>query len=105
MKTTHIAGLILMTVCLATPALAQTVITGTVIDARTEEPIKGVLVYVEHESVTAESDSDGHFRLLVPPGQYTIAATMIGYALLQTSLEVAAAPVDLTIRLSEGAGA
>jgi hypothetical protein len=105
MKTTHVAGLILMTVSLASPALAQTVVSGTVIDARTEEPIKGVLVYVEGQSILAESGGDGRFMLLVPPGQYTIAASIIGYALLQTSLEVAAAPIDLTIRLSEGAGA
>ena len=30
---------------------------------------------------------------------------MIGYALLRTDVEVAAAPLDMTIRLSEGAGA
>lgn len=104
-KASLFASLILMTVCLPSSALAQTVVSGTVIDARTEEAIKGVLVYVEGQSILAESDSDGRFMLLVPTGQYTIAASIIGYALLQTSLEVAAAPIDLTIRLSEGAGA
>ena len=35
----------------------------------------------------------------------TIAASVIGYALLRTDIEVADAPLDMTIRLSEGAGA
>ena len=56
MKTSPVTCLILMTVWLATPALAQTVVTGTVVDARTEQPIKGVVVYVEHHSIIAESD-------------------------------------------------
>jgi hypothetical protein len=98
-------GLFLVTICLASAASAQTPVSGIVIDDRTEKPIKGVLVYVEHQSVFAETDDDGRFSLSVPRGQHTITASVIGYALLQTDLDVAAAPIDLTFRLSEGAGA
>jgi hypothetical protein len=95
----------LVTLCTAAEAWAQTLVSGTVIDDRTEKPIRGVLVYVEQQSIFAETDSDGHFSLTVPRGQHTVTASVIGYALLQTDIEVAAAPIDLTIRLSEGAGA
>jgi hypothetical protein len=101
----RIAGLLLVTVCTATVASAQTLVAGTVIDDRTEKPIKGALVYVEHQSLIAETDADGHFSLTVPRGQYTITASVIGYALLQTDIEIGTAPLDITIRLSEGAGA
>jgi hypothetical protein len=104
-KVNRVIGLLLVTVCMATEAWAQTLVSGTVIDDRTEKPIKGVLVYVEHQSIVAETDTDGRFSLTVPRGQYTITASVIGYALLQTDVEVSAAPIDLTIRLSEGAGA
>ena len=40
-----------------------------------------------------------------PRGRQTIAASVIGYALLRTEIDVAEAPLDMTIRLSEGAGA
>jgi hypothetical protein len=100
-----VLGLFLVTVCVTSDAFAQTPVAGIVIDDRTEKPIKGVLVYVEHQSVFAETDDDGRFSLSVPRGQHTITASVIGYALLQTDLDVAAAPIDLTIRLSEGAGA
>jgi len=101
----RVLGLLLVTVCVATDAFAQTAVAGIVIDDRTEKAIKGVLVYVERQSVFAETDDEGRFSLSVPRGQHTITASVIGYALLQTDIDVAAAPIDLTIRLSEGAGA
>jgi hypothetical protein len=104
-KTNHLFGLLLVTMCVATNASAQAVVAGTVIDDRTEKPIKGVVVHVEQQSIIAETDADGRFSLTVPRGQHTITASIIGYALLQTDVEVGTAPIDLTIRLSEGAGA
>jgi len=101
----RLIGPFLVTVCLASVASAQTLVSGIVIDDRTEKAIKGVLVYVEHQSVFVETDDEGRFSMSVPPGKHTITASVIGYALLQTDVEIAAAPIDLTIRLSEGAGA
>ena len=90
----------------ALPVQAQTgAIAGRVIDDRTEQPIKGVAILVENQSIVAETDSDGRFSLTVPRGPHTISASLIGYALLRTDVEVADAPLDMTIRLSEGAGA
>jgi hypothetical protein len=104
-RASRVVGLLLMTVCMASVASAQTLISGIVIDDRTEKPIKGVLVFVEHQSIIVETDADGRFRMNVPGGPHTITASVIGYALLQTEVNVTTAPIDLTIRLSEGAGA
>ena len=101
-------ALVLFVVALAGPALAHaqdTAISGIVIDDRTEKPIRGVTVYVEGVSSSAETDANGRFSLMAPRGRQTIAASVIGYALLRTDIEVAEAPLDVTIRLSEGAGA
>ena len=62
-------------------------------------------VYVEGVSNSAETDANGRFSLMAPRGRQTIAASVIGYALLRTEIDVADAPLDMTIRLSEGAGA
>ena len=80
-------------------------IAGVVIDDRTERPIKGVAIVVEGQSGLAETDSDGRFSLTLPRGRQTIVASVIGYVQLRTDVEVADAPLDMTIRLSEGAGA
>ena len=96
----------LIALCFAAPVAAQTAtVAGIVIDDRTEQPIRGVSVYVESQSSVAETDADGRFSLAAPRGRQTIVASVIGYALLRTDVEVAAAPLDMTIRLSEGAGA
>ena len=92
--------------CVASPARAQsaTVVAGIVIDDRTEQPIRGVTVYAENQSTVAETDADGRFTLSLPSGRWTIIASVIGYALVSADIEVATAPVELTIRLSEGVG-
>jgi hypothetical protein len=45
----------------------------------------------ESQSIVAETDTNGRFSLSVPRGRLTIAASVIGYALLRTEVEVAAA--------------
>lgn len=80
-------------------------IAGTVIDDRTERPLRGVLVFVEGQELSTETDTAGRFALAAPRGAHTIAASVVGYALLRADVEIAAAPLDMTIRLSEGAGA
>jgi CarboxypepD_reg-like domain len=95
----------LVALCFAAPVAAQTgTVTGIVIDDRTERPIRAALVYVENQSSVTETDADGRFSLAAPRGRQTIVASVIGYALLSTVVDVAAAPLDMTIRLSEGAG-
>src|SRR5688500_10028973 len=97
---------------LAIPAYSQTslppapaaIVAGVVLDDRTERPIAGALVYVEGQPTVASTDSSGRFTMMVPRGRHTIIASVIGYALLRTGVETAAAPIEMTIRLSEGAG-
>lgn len=97
---------VLFVSCLSATASAQTQnVSGIVIDDRTGEPIKGALIYVEGASAYTETDATGHFTVMVPRGRQTITASVIGYALLSTDVDVADAPLDMTFRLSEGAGA
>ena len=99
-------GVVLLAIGLAAPVEAQVnTVVGIVIDDRTEQPIKGVAVYVEGQSTIVETDADGRFSLMSPRGRQTLAASVIGYALLRTDIEVGDAALDMTIRLSEGAGA
>ena len=78
---------------------------GIVIDDRTGESLRGVLIYVENQSSFTETDANGRFAVMIPRGRQTVTASVIGYALLSTDIDVTEAPIDMTIRLSEGAGA
>ena len=80
-------------------------IAGVVVDERTDRPLAGVLVLVKDTSAFAESDTEGRFRLDVAAGRYSLTASLVGYALVEQDVDVReGAPLQLTIRLPEGAG-
>jgi hypothetical protein len=90
----------------ATPLGAQTaIVSGRVVDARSKQPLAQVLVHVENQPVFAETGPDGRFQLSLPPGRYTISASLIGYAVRRQSIAPGASVApDLILELSEGAG-
>ncbi len=72
----------LLTLVFATPALslAQSVITGKVIDGATNESLVGSAVYLESNSkIGILTDASGKFELEVPKGQQTIVFSFVGY--------------------------
>jgi hypothetical protein len=55
-------------------------ISGTVVNSESGEPMAGVNIFIEGTSLGSASDEEGdYFILMVPPGTYTVKATMIGY--------------------------
>ena len=72
-------------------------ITGKVTDLQTNEPMIGCNIIVEGMSIGAATTLDGtYFILNVPPGRYTLKASMIGYGSVQMNdLQVI---VDLTAK-------
>ena len=90
----------------ASAAFPQTTtVTGSVLDARTAQPLSGVLVYLEDQSSSAISGSDGRFVLAVPSGRHTILASLIGYAVARHTLRTdGPSPAEIVITLSEGTG-
>ena len=61
-------------------------ITGKITDASTGEPLPAVNIIIESTSIGAASDLEGDYIILnVPPGTYTIFASMIGYQKMRVS--------------------
>lgn len=54
-------------------------LTGTVLDGQTEQPVEGATVSVVGTPLTAETDESGHFQLSVPAGAYDLQAKASGY--------------------------
>ncbi len=70
--------LVLLPLCVRAGTTGK--IAGTVIEAETGEPLPGVNVIVSGTNLGAATDLQGTFHILrVPPGQYSVRATMIGY--------------------------
>lgn len=62
------------------PAQTSGKISGTVKDAATGEPLFGVNIVIRGTTLGAASDAEGsYFILNVPPGEYDLTASMIGF--------------------------
>ena len=68
--------------------------------------MSGVLVSIEGQPFPVATDTEGRFRFIVPPGEYVLTVSIVGYAMRRERLEVRGPEAtSLTILLSEGAGA
>lgn len=67
-------------------------IAGSVKDKKTGESLIGVNIFIENTSLGAVSDINGYYYILnIPPGKYTIIASMVGYRSMKvTNVYVAA---------------
>ncbi len=74
-------------------------IAGVVKDKSTGEPIPGANVIIEGTTLGASTDSQGRYFILnVPPGEYTLRVTFIGYkAVRKQNVRVS---VDLTTEIN-----
>ncbi len=92
------------------PVLAQSdrpaTIDGRVVDARSGAGIARVIVMVEGDGPSAETDADGRFTLArVPPGDRRLFVSVVGYALVRRDVQVREGDaLTVTIPLSEGTG-
>lgn len=70
-------------------------ITGTVKDAESGQPLPGVNIIIEGTTIGAATDLNGNYIILnIPPGIYTVKASMMGYtAQRYTEVKIS---VDLT---------
>lgn len=77
-----IAPILLLTIAMSSPIWSGTTgkVTGTVTDKATGEPLIGVNIIIVGTSLGAATDVDGRYTILeVPPGNYQVQITYIGY--------------------------
>ncbi len=69
---------------------AQSKLVGTITDASNGEPLIGVNVMLEGTNMGAATDVNGQYLILnIPPGRYSVRASMIGYAkVIQKNVEI-----------------
>ncbi|MCI0708045.1 MAG: TonB-dependent receptor [Ignavibacteriae bacterium] len=79
-------------------------ITGTIRDGETKETIPNVNVRLKDTSIGSAADINGKYAIEnVPPGQYTILVTSVGYASVELPVDVQAGEVlhqDFTLASS-----
>ena len=84
--------------------VAQTSVSGSVIEAKTGEPIPGANIKVVGKSIGTTTDFDGNFSLKIaqdPP--FSIEISLIGYS--STEVEITQNNQELSVSLDESATA
>jgi iron complex outermembrane receptor protein len=94
MKQLHLILVILLSVNFANPLFANPLaeITGTVVDAKTNEPLSGATIYISDLKATTVSNANGDFLIKNVPlkGKFLIEVRYLGY-------KTASQLVDLTV--------
>lgn len=76
-------------------------IAGRITDEQDGSPLAGVNVVLEGTTIGAATDYDGYYSILnIPPGYYTVNATMIGYS--KYTIHDVRVEIDLTTLLNIG---
>jgi iron complex outermembrane receptor protein len=79
-------------------AFAQLTITGTISNEQ-DQPLGGASVVADHTLLGAITNDDGTFRLKnLPPGQYTLFVTFMGYQKVEYQLDLKA-PATIRIKM------
>ena len=104
----HFFMLWALTMCLIMPALAQSKITGTIVEEANGKgiPFVNVGLFRQADSIFvsgAASDDKGKFELLVPNGDYRLQVSAIGFQTYEQLLTVKGNQDLGKLKLSEGA--
>jgi outer membrane receptor protein involved in Fe transport len=95
---------LIICVCHALWAGTTGKLVGVVTDKESKEPLPGVNIQIENTMLGAATDMDGSFIILgIPPGNYSVKATMIGYTdVVQNDVRVTVdKTTSLEFRLSQ----
>ncbi len=89
---------------IASPALLSAkakagVLTGTITDATSNEPLPGTRIVVVGKHTGAMSDFDGNYKLRLEPGDYSLKITYVGYLDTVVTVTVAEGRQTLDIAL------
>jgi hypothetical protein len=79
---------------------AQAVISGTVVDAETKQPLEGASVIAQNTTRGAVTDKEGKYKLALGKGGYEIIVSYTGYESKTTNVD-AAADQELAIELKK----
>ncbi len=79
MKSLKLLLVLAWAVLAANQVSAQGKITGTVVDGKSGDPLPGTNVVLDGTKYGTATDFDGHFKLQVPAGTYTLLVSYVGY--------------------------
>lgn len=86
-------------VCAAAPAAYSAVVTGTVTDSTSGEPIGYATIAVPSEGISASANGEGRYRLVLPEGEHTLVFSHVAHYSLTRAVTIDSSSLDLSVRL------
>lgn len=80
--------LLLLSLCASLLSFSQFIISGSVVDAETKEPLQGASVFAQNTTKGTVTDKEGKFRLPLNKGGYELIVSFTGYSNKNINLEV-----------------
>lgn len=68
------------------PATIKSIISGTITDSKSNEPLIGALIHVG--AITVQTDIEGKFNLTLPVGMYQVEISYLGYKAVTQSIQL-----------------
>ena len=105
-KITYLVFLLTVSSSLLLAQEKSGIITGTVLDITTQQPLVGATIQVlNNPKAGAVTDLEGLFKIKIPVGEYSVKTNFIGYKpAITTNIVVSTGrPVNLKIQLTEEA--
>ncbi len=65
-------------------------VSGTVVDQQTDEPLPGVNITVAGTRIGTATNPEGKFKIILPPGTYTLVIAFVGYKAIKQSITLRA---------------
>src|SRR5688500_15998549 len=79
--------LVLLSLMAGSVALAQSVLSGKVIDADSKLPLEGASVVAQNTTMGTVTDSTGNFKLQLSKGGFELVVTYTGYNSKQQNIQ------------------
>ncbi len=84
-------------------------VAGIITDAASGEPMPAVNIVIEGTTLGGATDNEGHYFIInIPPGTYTLQASMLGYAIESKTGDIVnvdhTTPLDFGLRVTAIAG-
>lgn len=96
--------LLILFCCFIQHSIAQTKLSGKVMDSVSKHPLAGISIFLSNTSIGAVSDDKGEFIIQqIPQGKFELIASSLNYETHVSIIQSAGKPLSITIQMKSSA--
>lgn len=91
--------LFLLFIAIQQNAISQNIVSGTISDNESKEPLTSVTVGVKSSTIGTSTDIDGKYELKLDAGKYVLVFSYVGFATIEKEIELNGSPLILDLTM------